>query len=69
MSLGQKQFNGEALCVDLMRKSDLNKGRVAAVGYDTGIVRVVSISEKEVSLAMAFKAHDGPVKIVSFAPS
>ena len=69
VSLGHKLFDGEALCVDLMRKSDLNKGRAAAVGYDSGIVRVVSVSEKEIALAMAFKAHDGPVKKVTFAPS
>lgn len=68
-ALAQRQFNGSANCVDLIRRSDLNRGRVAAVGYESGIVRVVSVNENEVELNLVFKAHDAPVTKVAYAPS
>ena len=67
--MAQKQFNGSANCVDLIRRSDLNRGRVAAIGYDSGIVRVVTINERTVDLNVAFKAHDAPVIKLAFSPS
>jgi WD40 repeat protein len=36
-----KQFAGSALSVDILRRSELNKGRVCAVGYDSGLVRIL----------------------------
>jgi len=68
-TLAQKQFNGSANCIDLIRRSDLNKGRVAAVGYDSGIVRVVSVNERSVELNVCFKAHDAPVIKLAYSPS
>ena len=38
--LFRRKFKGKALCCDLIKRSDANKGRIAAVGYDTGIVRI-----------------------------
>jgi hypothetical protein len=55
--------------VDLIRRSDLNRGRVAAVGYDSGIVRIVSICASSVELNVAFKAHDAPVIKLAFSPA
>jgi len=55
--------------VDLIRRSDLNRGRVAAVGYDSGIVRVVSIQESNVELNVVFKAHDDPVICLAYSPA
>ena len=52
-----------------MRKSDANKGRVAAVGYATGIVRIVSVNDRKIELGVVFKAHDAPIKAVRFSPS
>ena len=68
-TLAQRQFNGSANCVDLIRRSDLNRGRVAAVGYDSGIVRVVSVNETSIELNVVFKAHDAPVIKVAYSPS
>jgi len=68
-TLAQKQFNGNANCVDLIRRSDQNRGRLAAVGYDSGIVRVVSVNEKNVDLNLVFKAHDAPVIKLAYAPN
>lgn len=47
----------------------MNRGRVAAVGYDSGIVRVVSVNESNVELNVVFKAHDAPVIKLAYAPS
>ena len=52
-----------------MRRSDVNKGRVAAVGYDSGIVRIVYFSEKDIELGVVFKAADSPIVRVKYAPS
>lgn len=68
-TLGQEQYNGSANCVDLIRRSDLNRGRVAAVGYDSGIVRVVSIKGQKVELNVVFKAHDSPVTRIAYSPA
>ena len=67
--IAEKKYAGEALCCDLMRKSDANKGRVAAIGYDSGIVRVVSVNDRKIELGVAFKAHDSPIKSVRYSPS
>lgn len=64
-----KRFDGEALCVDLLRRSELNKGRVCAVGYETGVVRILQMTDSGLSLAYTFKAHDMGVKFVRYAPS
>jgi WD40 repeat protein len=37
----EKRFAGKSLTIDVMRKSDLNKGRICAVGFDTGLVRIL----------------------------
>lgn len=55
--------------MDLIRRSDLNKGRIAAIGYDSGIVRVVSVQPASIELNVVFKAHDAPIVKVCFAPS
>jgi WD40 repeat protein len=55
--------------VDLIRRSEVNRGRVAAVGYDSGIVRVVSIKDSTVELNVVFKAHDAPVIKLAFSPA
>ena len=46
----ERKFNGRAECLDLLRRSDVNKGRVAAVGYESGIVRVVYFAEDTIEL-------------------
>ena len=67
--IAEKKFDGEALSVDLMRRSDANKGRVAAVGYDSGIVRIISVNDRKIELGVVFKAHDSPIKAVRYSPS
>jgi len=64
-----KKFLGQSSCVDIIRRSELNKGRIAVVGFDTGVVRVLQLSDTGIELALAFKAHDGPVVFTKFAPN
>jgi len=52
----------------LLRRSEQNKGRVAVVGFETGIVRIIELSDSNIELAMVMKAHDGPVDFCKYAP-
>lgn len=63
-----QKFAGRANCIDLMRRSEQNKGRVAAVGFETGLVRILELSDSNIELAMVMKAADGPVDFVKYAP-
>lgn len=65
----ERKFNGRAECLDLLRRSDVNKGRVAAVGYESGIVRVVYFTENSIELGVVFKAADSPIVRLKYAPS
>jgi len=64
--LYERRFNGRAECIDLMKSSDVNKGRIAAVGYASGIVRVIYFTEEGIEIAKVFKAADTPVIKVKF---
>jgi len=68
-ALFQKKFKGRAECVDLMRRSDANKGRIGVVGYQSGIIRVIVLTDTDIELGTALKAHDSPVVKVKYAPS
>lgn len=65
----ERKFAGRAECMDLMRRSDVNKGRVCAVGYSSGIVRVVYFSDSNIELGVVFKAADGPIKRIKYSPN
>ena len=67
--LYERKFNGRAECIDLLRRSDVNKGRVAAVGYDSGIARIVYLSDSGIELGVVFKAADAPIVRIKYAPS
>lgn len=68
-ALFQRKFKGKAECVDLMRRSDANRGRIAAVGYDNGIVRVITINDSGIDLCSVFKAADSPIIQTKYSPS
>jgi len=53
----------------LLRRSDVNKGRVAAVGYSSGIVRIVYFSETKIDLGKVFKAADSPIVRIKYSPA
>jgi WD40 repeat protein len=63
-----QKFDGKANCIDILRRSEQNKGRVAVVGFETGIVRILELSDSNIELAMVMKAHDGPVDFCKYAP-
>ena len=67
--LYQVRYEGRANCIDLLRRSDVNKGRIAAVGYDSGVVRILGLGETRLEMASVFKAHDESVVKCKYAPA
>jgi WD40 repeat protein len=67
--LYQIQYKGRANCIDLLRRSDVNKGRIAAVGYDSGVIRIIGLGETKVEMASVFKAADTAIVKVKYCPA
>jgi len=67
--LYQVKYEGSANCLDILRRSDVNKGRICVVGYSTGVVRVLGLGETKLEMASVFKAHDTPVVKVKYSPA
>lgn len=66
--LYKRKFTGRGLCCDLLKRSEANKGRVAALGFSNGIVRIVALAETQMQLVCSFKAHDTAVVKVKYSP-
>jgi WD40 repeat protein len=64
-----QKFIGKANTIDIMRRSEMNKGRVMAVGFETGILRILQLSDTGIEIGLAMKAHDGPITFARFAPN
>ena len=67
--LYQVKYEGRAECIDILRRSDVNKGRICVVGYSTGVVRVLGLGETKLEMANVFKAHDTAVVKVKYCPA
>lgn len=52
-----------------MRRSEMNKGRVVACGFETGILRIFELTDSSIEIAMVMKAHDGPIIYALYAPN
>lgn len=63
-----KGFVGAGSCVDIMPYADANQGRILAVGFDNGIVRVLLIGSHDFMVLKAFKAHDSKIIKVRYSP-
>jgi WD40 repeat protein len=61
------QFPGEGTVLQHMPHSDLNKGRVVAIGYKNGLIRVVAITADGVTLLKSFKAHDDAITGIKYS--
>jgi WD40 repeat protein len=61
-------FSGKGTCTDIVASSAANQGRVIAVGFDNGLVRVLLMGEKNWDILKAFKAHETAVMKVKFSP-
>ena len=49
-----------------MPHHDANKGRVAAAGFDNGLVRILQMTVDGMQILKAFKAHDDPISIMRY---
>jgi WD40 repeat protein len=63
----QKYYDGEGTCLAHMPHTDANKGRLCAIGFSNGIVRIVSVTADHLSLLKAFKAHDEAIVAMKFS--
>lgn len=63
-----RKFIGSGTCCDLIPYSDQNQGRVIAVGFDNGIVRVLLMGISDFIILKAFKAHDTSVVKIKYSP-
>jgi len=63
-----RQFLGAGSCSEVMSYSDSNQGRVLAVGFDNGIVRILLVGSHDFMILKAFKAHDTKVVRVKYSP-
>ena len=63
----EKQFNGAGLCMEHMAHTDANKGRVCAAGFDNGVIRILSMTEDDMHMLKAFKAHDDPIAVCRYS--
>ena len=59
---------GHATSVDLLNFSEANQGRVIAVGFSNGIVRILMMANHEFTILKAFKAHDSEIIKVKYSP-
>lgn len=64
-----QKFLGRANCVDIMRRSEMNKGRVIACGFETGILRILQLTDSQIEIAMVMKAHDDPIEFALYSPN
>jgi WD40 repeat protein len=62
----QQMYSGAGTCIEHMAHSDGNKGRVCAVGFDNGLVRILSITADGIQLLKAFKAHDDAIACLKY---
>jgi WD40 repeat protein len=54
-------YEGAGTCICHFPHTDINKGRVFAVGFDNGIIRFLAIHTEGLDILKAFKAHDDAI--------
>lgn len=63
-----RRFVGKGTCSDLLNSSEANQGRVIAIGFDNGIVRILMMGSNDFTVLKAFKAHDSSIVKVKYSP-
>jgi WD40 repeat protein len=64
------QYEGRCTCMDIMPQFEANQSRVVAVGFHTGVVRILCANKEGFTILKAFKAHeeefdaDNPEKVI-----
>ena len=67
--LYSRQFKGEGTCIDWLAMTFNHRDRFVAIGYKTGIVRIIHFSKNQVYLVKAMKVHNNSIVNLSFSPS
>lgn len=64
-----RSFKGEGTCIDWLSMTFNHRDRFVAVGYTTGVVRIIHFSKEKVYLVKSMKVHNNPVASLCFSPS
>lgn len=54
--------------MDSLPYAEANQGRIMAVGFDNGIVRILMLGANDFTVVKAFKAHDSTIAKIKYAP-
>lgn len=63
----EQAYEGGGTALTHMPHHDANKGRVAAAGFDNGLVRILQMTVDGMQILKAFKAHDDPITIMRYS--
>jgi len=64
-----RQYRGEGTCLDWLNISSNSKDRIIAVGFKSGIVRLILFDQDGQKLLKAMKVHNTPISLIKFSPS
>lgn len=62
------RFIGAGTCADYLPYSDANQGKILAVGFDNGIVRILAMGATNFEILKAYKAHETGIVKIKYAP-
>lgn len=54
-------YAGNGTCLEMIPQTDSNKGRCLAAGFDTGMVRIISVTAEGLEILKCFRAHEDAV--------
>lgn len=57
----EQSFSGKGTCICHLPHTDINKGRIFAIGFSNGIVRILAIHTEGLDILKAFKAHEDSI--------
>lgn len=60
-------FNGQGTCLEMIPATDSNKGRCLAAGFDTGMVRIISVTAEGLEILKCFRAHEDAVVGIKYS--
>jgi len=63
----ERIFSGKGTCLTHLPHTDITKGRVVAVGFDNGIVRILSINADNIEILKSFKAHEDAIAGIKYS--
>lgn len=63
----QAIYNGQGTSLEMIPPTDSNKGRCMAAGFDTGMVRIISVTAEGLEILKCFRAHEEAIVGVKYS--